>query len=267
MFSKRLLKRFSEAMITTHSRGPVAVVTLNRPKALNALCDQLITELNAALETIDQDTEHGAIVITGSGQKAFAAGADIKEMKDKTFPGTYTKAMLGHWNQLSKINKPIIAAVNGFALGGGLELALMCDIIYASDNAQFGLPEITLGTIPGCGGTQRLIREVGKSKAMEMILTAEFIKAEQALDLGLVSKVVPQAELLDAAVGVGEKISKFSQPVAAMAKDCVNTAYETSLALGLDYEKKVFWSTFATHDRKEGMEAFDEKRKPDFKNK
>lgn len=266
MFSRRILRKFSKTFntITFESRNKVALITLNRPKALNALCDELMTELNEKIQEIDRDSEHAAIVITGSGTKAFAAGADIKEMKDKTFPWVYSTEMLGFWEDLSNTHKPIIAAVNGYALGGGCELALMCDIIYASENAIFGLPEVTLGTIPGGGGTQRLIREIGKSKAMEMILTAEFIKAQEAKDLGLVSKVVPLENLVDEAVAVGEKIGKFSKPVIAMAKDCVNHAYELGLDHGLEYEKRVFWSTFATRDRKEGMEAFAEKRKAEF---
>lgn len=266
MFTKRILRKFSKSLktITFESRNNVALITLNRPKALNALCDELMTELNAQIREIDQDTQHSAIVITGSGTKAFAAGADIKEMKDKTFPWVYSQEMLGFWEGLSSTHKPIIAAVNGYALGGGFELALMCDIIYASENAVFGLPEVTLGTIPGGGGTQRLIREVGKSKAMEMILTGEFIKAAEAQSLGLVSKVVPFESLVEEAVATGEKIAKFSKPVIAMAKDCVNHGYELGLKYGLEYEKRIFWSTFATRDRKEGMEAFAEKRKAEF---
>jgi len=255
MLTRSILRKFSSAapMVTTETQGKVAIITLNRPKSLNALCDQLFTELNATIKEIDADNTHSAIVITGSGKKAFAAGADIKEK------------MLGFWDNMLTCHKPIIAAVNGYALGGGFELALMCDIIYASDNAMFGLPEVTLGTIPGGGGTQRLIREVGKSKAMEMILTGEFVKAAEAKDLGVVSKVVPQDDLVAEAVKCGEKIGTFSNPIIAMAKDCVNHSYELGLQQGLGYEKRVFWSTFATQDRKEGMEAFAENRKAEFK--
>ena len=268
MFTKRLLRYFStaEPMVLKQTQGKVAVLTLNRPKALNALCDQLISELNQTIKEIDADDQHSAIVITGSGNKAFAAGADIKEMRDKTFPQTYNTEMLGTWDDISDCHKPIIAAVNGYALGGGFELAMMCDIMYASDNAMFGLPEVTLGTIPGGGGTQRLIREVGKSKAMEMILTGDFVKAELAESLGIVSKVVPQDDLVAEAVLCGEKIARFSRPIIAMAKDCVNQAYDSPLGQGINYEKRIFWSTFATKDRLEGMSAFQEKRKAEFVN-
>ena len=268
MFARNLFRKFSsaESLVLRENRGPVALLTLNRPKALNALCDDLISELNTHLQQIDGEEEIGAVVITGSGNKAFAAGADIKEMKDKTFPWTYNNEMLESWADMNKIHKPIIAAVNGYALGGGFELALMCDIIYASDNAEFGLPEITLGTIPGCGGTQRLIRECGKSNAMEMILTGNFISSEEARNCNIVSEVVKQDELVDAAIKTATKIANFSQPVIAMAKDTVNQAYNAHLEQGLQYEKRVFWSTFATQDRKEGMTAFAEKRKPTWKN-
>ena len=269
MLARNIFRKFcaSNSMVLKETRGNVAVLTLNRPKALNALCDQLFSELNATLKEIDADSTHAAIILTGSGKKAFAAGADIKEMKDAVYPKTFTHSLLGHWKEMSSTRKPIIAAVNGYALGGGFELALMCDIIYASDNALFGLPEVTLGTIPGCGGTQRLIREIGKSKAMEMILTGEFIKAQEAMNLGVVSKVVEQDKLLDEAIKTAEKIATFSRPTIAIAKDCVNAAYENHLNQGLEYEKRVFWSTFATEDQKEGMSAFAEKRKAEFKHK
>ncbi len=233
---------------------------------MNALNDELVGQINESLKRIDADQVHNAIVITGNA-KAFAAGADIKEMKEKLFPWTYENRMLGEWSNISQTRKPIIAAVNGYALGGGFELALMCDIIFAGAKAQFGLPEVTIGTIPGAGGTQRLIREVGKSRAMEMILTGTFIDAQTALSLGLVSRVVEPEKLVDEAVALGEKIAGHSRPSIAMAKDCVNRAYSLSLEQGLDYEKRVFWSTFATQDQKEGMGAFSEKRKPDFQHK
>lgn len=268
MFARSLLRKFSQAepLVIRTNEGKVALLTLNRPKALNALCDDLINELNTHLKQIDADEDFSAIVITGSGKKAFAAGADIKEMKDKTFPNTYNIEMLEFWAEMRNIHTPIIAAVNGYALGGGFELALMCDIIYASDHAQFGLPEITLGTIPGCGGTQRLIRECGKSLAMEMILTGTFIPSEEARNRGIVSDVFHRDELVAEAMKTAQKIATFSQPVTAMAKDCVNQAYEAPLNQGLQYEKRVFWSTFATQDRLEGMTAFAEKRKPEWKN-
>lgn len=269
MLLRQNLRFFSAStnLILRESRDKVALLTLNRPKSLNALNDALITELNSHLEEIDRDDIHSAIVLTGSGQKAFAAGADIKEMKEKEYPFTFTHSMLGHWKDISSRRKPIIAAVNGYALGGGFELALLCDIIYASENAQFGLPEIKLGTIPGCGGTQRLIREIGKSKAMEMTLTGKFIKADEAERRGIVSQVLPQAELVEQAVKIGNEIGKYSRPIVSLAKDAINKGYELGLREGLDYEHRVFWSTFATEDQKEGMRAYDEKREAEFKNR
>ncbi|KAL4470714.1 hypothetical protein ABPG72_016719 [Tetrahymena utriculariae] len=243
----------------------VALVTLNRPKALNALCDGLINELNSTLELLNKDPQVGAIVITGS-EKAFAAGADIKEMKDKTFPYTYSVNMLGSWDNLTTIKKPIIAAVNGYALGGGCELAMMCDIIVAGSSAKFGQPEILIGTIPGCGGTQRLTRAIGKSKAMELVLTGDQIDAHTAEKHGLVSKVVEPTETVNEAVKIAAKIASLSQPIVAMAKEAVNQAHNLPLKDGLQYEKRLFYSTFATHDRKEGMTAFTEKKKPQWKN-
>ncbi|EAR87285.1 enoyl-CoA hydratase/isomerase (macronuclear) [Tetrahymena thermophila SB210] len=243
----------------------VALVTLNRPKALNALCDGLINELNSTLEQLNKDPKVGAIVITGS-EKAFAAGADIKEMKDKTFPYTYSVNMLASWDNLTTIKKPIIAAVNGYALGGGCELAMMCDIIVAGTSAKFGQPEILIGTIPGCGGTQRLTRAIGKSKAMELVLTGDQIDAHTAEKHGLVSKVVEPTETVNEAVKIAAKIASLSQPIVAMAKEAVNQAHNLPLKDGLQYEKRLFHSTFATQDRKEGMTAFAEKRKPQWKN-
>jgi len=244
--------------------GCVGYIQLNRPKALNALCDALINDVNDALNTFNADNDVGCIIITGS-ERAFAAGADIKEMQNKTFVDCAKGSFLEHWSAVAKNRKPIIAAVNGFALGGGCELAMMCDIIYAGDNAQFGQPEILLGTIPGAGGTQRLPRVVGKSLAMEMVLTGDRIDANTALRAGLVSKVTSKETLVDEALKTAEKISKNSKLIVALAKESVNTAYETTLAEGNHFEKKIFHSTFATADRKEGMTAFVDKRKANFK--
>ncbi|XP_054839076.1 enoyl-CoA hydratase, mitochondrial [Eublepharis macularius] len=241
----------------------VGVIQLNRPKALNALCDSLMNEMNQALDSLELDPQVGAIVITGS-EKAFAAGADIKEMQDRTFQDCYSGNFLAHWNKVSTTKKPVIAAVNGYALGGGCELAMMCDIIYAGEKAQFGQPEILLGTIPGAGGTQRLTRAVGKSLAMEMVLTGERISAQEAKLAGLVSKVFPVDKLLDEAISCAEKIAGNSKLVVAMAKEAVNAAFELTLAEGNKKEKILFHATFATDDRKEGMTAFVEKRKANF---
>lgn len=245
-------------------KNNVALIYLNRPDSLNALCDGIICDLKAALDEAQKDEDIGAIVITGSG-RAFAAGADIKEMQNLTFQDCIKSGFLDEWNSLARCTKPTIAAVNGFALGGGCELAMMCDIIYASDKAKFGQPEIKLGTIPGAGGTQRLTRVVGKSLAMEMVLTGDHISAAEALQAGLASKVYPADELLDKAIKTAENISEKSKLVVNMAKEAVNTAYETTLAEGIHFEKKIFYSTFATDDRKEGMNAFVEKRTAEFK--
>ncbi|KAF9963310.1 putative enoyl-CoA hydratase, mitochondrial [Mortierella alpina] len=250
--------------LLTETRGRVGLVTLHRPKALNALCNGLFVELNQVLKELDDNKEIGAIVITGS-ERAFAAGADIKEMKDRNFIENYAEDFLGHWTQIIKIRKPIIAAVNGFALGGGCELAMMCDIIYAGDKAVFGQPEIKLGTIPGAGGTQRLVKAVGKSKAMEMCLTGSVnLTAEEAERAGLVSKVLPADQVVDEAVKTAEKIANLSQPMVQMVKDAINQSFEIPLAAGLTFERRLFHSTFATRDQKEGMGAFAEKRKPNF---
>ncbi|OXB75316.1 UNVERIFIED_CONTAM: hypothetical protein H355_008622 [Colinus virginianus] len=268
--------------------GSVGLIRLQRPEALNALCEGLMAEMQRALDTFEADGQVGAIVITGS-EKAFAAGADIKEMQNKTFQECYGGGFLAGWDCITTIRKPTIAAVNGFALGGGCELAMMCDIIYAGEKAQFGQPEILLGTIPGAGGTQRLTRAVGKSLAMEMVLTGERISAAEAKAAGLVSKVFPTDKLLDAAIGCAEKIAANSKLVAAMAKESVNAAFETTLTEGNRTEKRLFYATFATvstglavgaqgewgcgppqpilcyqNDRKEGMTAFVEKRKANF---
>ncbi|XP_014442737.1 enoyl-CoA hydratase, mitochondrial isoform X2 [Tupaia chinensis] len=242
----------------------VGLIQLNRPKALNALCSGLIEELNQVLETFEKDPAVGAVVLTG-GDKAFAAGADIKEMQNQTFQDCYSGKFLSHWDQLSRFQKPVIAAVNGYALGGGCELAMMCDIIYAGEKAQFGQPEILLGTIPGAGGTQRLTRAVGKSLAMEMVLTGDRISAQEAKQAGLVSKIFPVETLVEEAIQCAEKIASNSKIIVAMAKESVNAAFEMTLTEGNKLEKKLFYSTFATDDRKEGMSAFVEKRKANFK--
>ncbi|XP_044732019.1 probable enoyl-CoA hydratase, mitochondrial [Chrysoperla carnea] len=243
----------------------VALITLNRPKALNALCDGLMTDVANAIAKFNQDESIGAIILTGS-EKAFAAGADIKEMLNNTLASNLKTNFLGHWTKVAESKKPVIAAVNGYALGGGCELAMMCDIIYAGNKAKFGQPEIAIGTIPGAGGTQRLTRAVGKSKAMEIVLTGNHFGAEEAEKMGLVSKVFPPEELLPQTIKLAEKISSHSQIIVQLAKDSVNRAYETTLREGLNYELKLFQTTFATEDRKEGMTAFTEKRAPNFKN-
>ncbi|KAJ2898379.1 putative enoyl-CoA hydratase, mitochondrial [Coemansia aciculifera] len=252
-------------MIKTEVQGRVAVITLDRPKALNALCSELFYEINDALSRYDNDTNVGAVVLTGS-ERAFAAGADIKEMKNAEFVNNYKTNFLGHWvEQISKMRKPIIAAVNGYALGGGCELAMMCDIIYAGEKAVFGQPEINLGTIPGAGGTQRLTHAVGKSKAMEMILTGSVnLDAQEAMAYGLVSKVFPPEKLLEETIKTAAKIASKGAVSVQMAKEAVNQAYELGLTSGLHFERRLFQATFATKDQKEGMAAFAEKRKPDF---
>jgi enoyl-CoA hydratase len=252
-------------MVETH--GKTGLIRLNRPQALNALCDQLMIELGTALRVFDKDPAIAAIVITG-GEKAFAAGADIKEMKDRSFPSVYFNDFIGaNWETVLEIQKPVIAAVSGFALGGGCELAMMCDLIIAADTAKFGQPEINLGIIPGAGGTQRLTRAIGKSKAMEMILTGRMMNAEEAERSNLVCRVVPAAELLTEALKIGEKIAALSGPSVAMAKEAVNAAFESSLTEGVRTERRLFLSLFATADQKEGMSAFAEKRKAAFTNR
>jgi enoyl-CoA hydratase len=251
-------------MILTETEGRVAIIRLNRPQALNALCDQLMTELGQALRDYDADPSIAAIVLTGS-EKAFAAGADIKEMKDRTFPAVYFNDFIGErWETVLEIRKPVIAAVAGFALGGGCELAMMCDLIIAADTAKFGQPEINLGIIPGAGGSQRLTRAVGKSKAMEMILTGRMMDAAEAERASLVTRVVPAADLVAEAVKIGAKIAALSAPSVAMAKEAVNAAFEGGLTEGVRTERRLFLSLFATEDQKEGMSAFAEKRKPAF---
>jgi enoyl-CoA hydratase len=249
--------------ILVESRGPVGIITLHRPKAMNALNAQLVTELNQALAAFDRDADTAAIVLTGS-ERAFAAGADIKEMEGKDFITAFREDFIAPWQQVTTCSKPVIAAVAGYALGGGCELAMMCDIIIAADNARFGQPEINLGTIPGAGGTQRLTLAVGKAKAMEMILTGRMMDAAEAERSNLVARVVPTADLLDEAVKLADTIAEKSQPVVAMAKAAVNLAFETPLSEGIRAERRLFYTTFATEDRREGMQAFVEKRTPDF---
>jgi len=243
--------------------GRVGLVTLNRPKALNALCAGLMDELIKALNEMDEDPKIGAIVVTGS-EKAFAAGADIKEMQNRDFASNYRENFLAWWSNITLVRKPIIAAVNGYALGGGCEVAMMCDIIYAGEKAKFGQPEITIGTIPGAGGTQRLTRAIGKSRAMEMNLTGVPINAAEAASYGLVSKVFPPETLVDEAIKTADKIASHSKIITQICKESTNAAYELSLSEGMRFEKRMFQSTFATNDRKEGMTAFVEKRKPNW---
>jgi enoyl-CoA hydratase len=248
-------------------KGAVGLITLNRPQALNALSASLIRDLGAALDELEADAAIGAVVITGS-DKAFAAGADIKEMADRSYMDVYLSDFITKgWERVGACRKPVVAAVAGYALGGGCEIAMMCDTIIAADTAKFGQPEITIGTIPGSGGTQRLTRAVGKAKAMEMCLTGRMMDAAEAERSGLVSRVVPAADLLDEALKVAGKIAAMSRPAVLMAKEAVNRAYETTLAEGIRFERRLFHSTFATEDQKEGMAAFIEKRKPAYKNR
>lgn len=253
--------------IEVETQGHVGIVRLNRPKALNALCDALILELGHALNGYEADENIGCIVLTGS-EKAFAAGADIKEMAEKSYMDAYLADFITEgWERVTSCRKPVVAAVAGYALGGGCELAMMCDFIIAADNAKFGQPEITIGTIPGAGGTQRLTRFVGKAKAMEMVLTGRMMDAEEAERAGLVSRVVPLDSLIDEALQAANTIAGLSRPVVMMAKEAVDRAYESTLSEGVRFERRLFHSTFATEDQKEGMAAFVEKRQPNFKHK
>lgn len=252
--------------ILVETRGAVAVITLNRPQAMNALNGDLMAELRAALDELEADDAIGALILTGS-EKAFAAGADIKEMQAKTFVDAYLENFITKdWERLANCRKPVIAAVAGYALGGGCEVAMMCDFILAANTAKFGQPEIRLGIIPGSGGTQRLTRAVGKAKAMEMVLTGRMMDAEEAERAGLVSRVVPADKLMNEAMKVAGEIAALSRPAVMLAKEAVNHAHETSLAEGIHLERRLFHSTFALQDQKEGMAAFIEKRKPKFKN-
>lgn len=252
--------------IVVETRDKVGFIQLNRPKALNALNDQLMDELGAALQQFDADENIGCIVITGS-EKAFAAGADIAAMANYTYMDVFKgEYITRNWEQIRRVRKPVIAAVAGYALGGGCELAMMCDFIIAADTAKFGQPEIKLGTIPGAGGTQRLPRAVSKAKAMDMCLTGRMMDAAEAERAGLVSRVVPAAKLLDEVMAAAGVIAGMSLPIVMMVKESVNRAYETTLAEGVHYERRLFHSTFATEDQKEGMKAFIEKRLPSFRN-
>jgi enoyl-CoA hydratase len=253
-------------MLIVEKRGRVGLVTLNRPKALNALCDGLIEELHKVLDDFESDPAIRAIVVTGS-ERAFAAGADIKEMQPRSYVEVYAGDFISRWERLSRCRKPTIAAVAGVALGGGCELAMMCDIIIAAENARFGQPEITLGILPGAGGTQRLTRAVGKAKAMELCLTGRMMDAAEAERAGLVARIVPTAQLLDEAMKTAERIAAMSAPVAMMAKEAVNRAFETTLAEGIRFERRLFHATFATADQKEGMTAFLDKRPPSFEDR
>jgi enoyl-CoA hydratase len=244
-----------------HNR--VAVVTLNRPAALNALNTQLMREVSSTLRRLDRDPDVGAIVLTGSA-KAFAAGADIKEMQYQTFADVYIGDWFAAWDELTRVRTPLVAAVAGYALGGGCELAMMCDVLLAADTAVFGQPEIKLGVIPGMGGSQRLTRAVGKAKAMEMVLTGRTMGVEEAERAGLVSRVVPADALLPEAMAVAEAIAGMSKPVAMMAKEAVGKAFESTLAEGVHFERRLFHATFAMSDQREGMTAFVEKRPPTF---
>lgn len=257
----------SESLVLTDTRGRVGLITLNRPKALNALNDALMDELGAALLAFDANEDIGAIVITGS-EKAFAAGADIGAMKDWTYMDVFgSDYITRNWETIRKVRKPVIGAVAGYALGGGCELAMMCDILIASDTAKFGQPEIKIGILPGAGGTQRLPRAVGKAKAMDLVLTSRMMDAAEAERAGLVSRVVPADKLMDEALDAATVIASMSLPAVMMAKEAVNRAYEAPLNDGLLFERRMFHSLFGTHDQKEGMTAFMEKRKPEFRNK
>ena len=252
--------------IVVETKGRVGIIRLNRPQALNALNKALIAELTQAIEAFDADDKIGCMLITG-GDKAFAAGADIKEMADKPFIEAYLGDFVSNWNGAAKARKPIVAAVAGFALGGGCELAMQCDVVIAADTAKFGQPEIKLGVIPGIGGTQRLTHAVGKAKAMDLILTGRMMDAAEAERSGLVARVVPAANLMDEATKVADTIANMSLPSVLAGKEAVNRAFESGLSEGMAFERRIFHSLFATEDQKEGMKAFVEKRAPKWKNK
>lgn len=255
---------FENIIVETH--GSVGLIRLNRPKALNALNSALIQELNAVLVAFENDPAIGALVLTGS-DKAFAAGADIKELQSLTYMDAYLSDSIRSWERLSFFRKPAIAAVAGFALGGGCELAMMCDFILAAENAKFGQPEVKLGILPGAGGTQRLARFVGKAKAMEMCLTGRMMDAQEAERSGLVSRIVSAERLVDEALATASAIASMSLPITMQIKDCINSAYESTLTEGVKFERRNFHAAFATHDQKEGMAAFIEKRQANFKNR
>ncbi|MEC9369296.1 MAG: enoyl-CoA hydratase [Pseudomonadota bacterium] len=252
--------------IITEMKGKVGLIRLNRPEALNALSAKLMSELASALDDMENGGKVGCIVITGS-EKAFAAGADIKEMQAKTYMEAYQEDFLATWDRVARCRIPVIAAVAGYALGGGCELALMCDFIVASTSATFGQPEINLGVMPGAGGTQRLTRVIGKSKAMDMIITGRRMDAKEAERCGLVSRLVSDIELIDEALRIAEKIASFSRPAVMLAKESVNRAYEMTLDEGIRFERRIFHSMFATEDQKEGMRAFVDKRPPAFRDR
>jgi enoyl-CoA hydratase len=252
--------------IIVETKGRVGIIRLNRPQALNALNKALIADLTQAIDAYDRDDAIGCMLLTGN-EKAFAAGADIKEMADKTFIEAFVGDFCAGWDRAARARKPIVAAVSGFALGGGCELAMMCDFIIAADTAKFGQPEIKLGVIPGIGGTQRLTRAIGKAKAMDLVLTGRNMDAAEAERAGLVARVVPAASLMDEAMKAAETIANMSLPSVLAGKESVNVAFETPLAEGIRFERRIFHSLFATDDQKEGMKAFVEKRKPDWKNK
>jgi enoyl-CoA hydratase len=252
--------------IIVETKGRVGIIRLNRPAALNALNAGLRNEVTQAIQAFDDDANIGCMLIAGS-EKAFAAGADIKEMADKTFIDAFGSDFAGNWDRVSRARKPVVAAVAGFALGGGCELAMQCDIVIAADTAKFGQPEIKLGVIPGIGGTQRLTRAIGKAKAMDLVLTGRMMDAVEAERSGLVARVVPAASLMDEAMKTAEAIAALSLPSVMAAKEAVNAAHESSLAEGLRLERRLFHSLFATDDQKEGMKAFVEKRKPAWKQK
>jgi len=252
--------------ILVETRGRVGVIRLNRPQALNALNGALIAELSRAVEAFEANDDIRCLVITGS-EKAFAAGADIKLMQPLTYPATYLEDFVAQWERIGRCRKPVVAAVAGYALGGGCELAMMCDIVLAADNAQFGQPEIKLGVMPGIGGTQRLARCIGKAKTMDLCLTGRMMDAAEAERAGLVSRVVPLASLLAEALALAEAVAAMSLPIAMMTKESVNQAYETTLAAGIRFERRLFQSMFAIADQKEGMSAFIEKRPPGFRHR
>lgn len=255
---------FETILLDIH--GKVGLITLNRPQALNALNVQIVGEINQALDQLERDPNIGCVVLTGSA-KAFAAGADIKEMAELQYPQIYVDDLFSDSDRIANRRKPIIAAVSGFALGGGCELAMMCDFILAADNARFGQPEINLGVLPGMGGTQRLTRAVGKAKAMELCLTGRLMGAEEAERAGLVARIVPQAELVEEALKVAATIASKSIPVSMMVKESVNRAFEVTLSEGVRFERRVFHAAFATEDQKEGMAAFIAKREAQFKDR
>ncbi|MCF7982027.1 MAG: enoyl-CoA hydratase [Pseudomonadales bacterium] len=253
--------------VITERHGKVGVIQMNRPQALNALSSGLMKDVSAALLEFEKDNDIHAIILTGN-ERAFAAGADISEIKDQHFIDLYTADFINaDWEGIAKCKKPIIAAVSGFALGGGCEIAMMCDFIIAADNAKFGQPEVKLGVIPGAGGTQRLARFIGKSKAMDLCLTGRMMDAEEAKICGLASRVVPLEKLMEECIAIGQEIAEYSQPAVKLAKEVINKAYETTLREGVKYERRIFQALFSTEDQKEGMNAFVEKRKPIFQNK